>query len=89
MKRDFRNNQKPTDKKLQVRTKRTCKFCDHKIDYIDFKDEKRIIKLINEQGKILPKRISGTCSKHQRKVVAAIKRGRHMAMLPFVADAMR
>lgn len=86
MKRDFKKRQ---DDKKQIRKPRHCKFCEHKLNYVDFKDDKRLFKLINEQGKILPKRITGTCSKHQRLVVAAIKRARHMAILPFVADAMR
>lgn len=87
MKKNFQKKQE--ERKKEVHKKRNCKFCEHKIEFIDYKDEKRLIKLINEQGKILPKRITGTCSKHQRIVVTAIKRARHMAMLPFVADAMK
>ncbi|MEK7818836.1 MAG: 30S ribosomal protein S18 [Bacteroidota bacterium] len=69
--------------------KRTCRFCEYKIEYIDFKDEKRLLKLINEQGKILPRRITGTCAKHQRILVSSIKRARHMAILPFVSEALK
>ncbi len=73
----------------QLRKKRTCKFCDIKEIYIDYKDEKKIQRFLNEQGKIIPKRITGTCSKHQRQLVVAIKRARHLALLPFVSDTIR
>jgi small subunit ribosomal protein S18 len=57
--------------------------------YIDFKDEKRLQRFVTEQGKIIPKRITGTCAKHQRQLVTAIKRARHLALLPFVSDTIR
>ena len=63
--------------------------CDAKEVYIDYKDEKRLQRLVSEQGKIIPKRITGTCSKHQRQLVLAIKRARHLALLPFVSDTIR
>lgn len=72
-----------------LRKKRTCKFCDAKEIYIDYKDEKKLQRFITEQGKIIPKRITGTCAKHQRQLVTAIKRARHLALLPFVSDAVR
>ncbi len=72
-----------------LRKKRTCRFCDAKEIYIDYKDEKRLQRLVSEQGKIIPKRITGTCSKHQRQLVLAIKRARHLALLPFVSDTIR
>lgn len=72
-----------------MRKKRTCKFCDAKDMYIDYKDEKKLQRFITEQGKIIPKRITGTCAKHQRQLVTAIKRARHLALLPFVSDAVR
>lgn len=71
------------------RKKRTCRFCDAKDIYIDYKDEKRLQRFITEQGKIIPKRITGTCAKHQRQLVQAIKRARHLALLPFVSDTIR
>lgn len=71
------------------RKKRACRFCAAKEDYIDYKDEKRLQRCIAEQGKIIPKRITGTCAKHQRQLVLAIKRARHLALLPFVSDAIR
>lgn len=72
-----------------LRKKRTCRFCDAKEIYVDYKDEKRLQRFVTEQGKIIPKRITGTCAKHQRQLVHAIKRARHLALLPFVSDAIR
>lgn len=73
----------------QVKKRRVCRFCENSEIYIDYKDEKRLIRFISEQGKIIPKRITGTCAKHQRQLVRAIKRARHLAMLPFVSDTIR
>jgi small subunit ribosomal protein S18 len=72
-----------------ARKKRTCRFCDAKDIYIDYKDEKRLQRFVTEQGKIIPKRITGSCAKHQRQLVQAIKRARHLALLPFVSDSIR
>jgi small subunit ribosomal protein S18 len=65
--------------------KKVCIFCADKVDYIDYKDAK-LRKFISERGKILPRRISGTCAKHQRELNTAIKRARHTALLPYVTD---
>ena len=73
-------------KKFFYRRKRVCKFCVEKIEYIDFKDVKTLQQFIPERGKILPRRISGTCALHQRKLQNAIKRARIAALLPFPAD---
>jgi len=73
-------------KKFFYRRKRVCKFCVEKIEYIDFKDTKTLQQFIPERGKILPRRISGTCALHQRKLQNAIKRARIAALLPFTAD---
>jgi small subunit ribosomal protein S18 len=73
----------------QVRKKRNCRFCENKEIYIDYKDEKKLHRFVTEQGKIIPKRITGTCAKHQRQLVQAIKRARHLALLPFVSDTIR
>jgi small subunit ribosomal protein S18 len=73
-------------KKFFYRRKRVCKFCVEKIEYIDFKDIKTLQQFIPERGKILPRRISGTCALHQRKLQNAIKRARIVALLPFTAD---
>lgn len=70
----------------RVRTKKICRFCENNIQHIDYKNEKELLRFISEQGKIVPRRISGNCAKHQRMLVTAIKRARHLALLPFVAD---
>ena len=66
--------------------KRVCQFCVDKVDYIDYKDTGRLRKYITERGKILPRRISGTCAKHQRQLSEAIKRARAIALLPYSVD---
>ena len=68
------------------RRKKVCIFCADKVSYIDYKDSAKLRKIISERGKILPRRISGTCAVHQRAVNTAIKRARNMALLPFVTD---
>ena len=73
-------------KKFFYRRKRVCKFCVEKIEYIDFKDVKTLQQFIPERGKILPRRISGTCALHQRKLQNAIKRARTVALIPFATD---
>lgn len=75
--------------KVKLQKKRVCRICDGKDKYIDYKDDRRLSKFINEQGKIIPKRITGTCAKHQRKLVTAIKRARHIALVPYVSDTVR
>ena len=73
-------------KKFFYRRKRVCKFCVEKLEYIDYKDVKMLQQFIPERGKILPRRISGTCALHQRKLQNAIKRARTVALLPFATD---
>src|SRR5512142_1943050 len=73
-------------KKFFYRRKRVCKFCVEKLEYIDYKDIKTLQQFIPERGKILPRRISGTCALHQRKPQHAINRARIAALLPFTAD---
>ena len=68
------------------RRKKVCIFCADKIEFIDYKDSAKLRKVISERGKILPRRISGTCSKHQRELNTAIKRAREVALLPYVTD---
>ncbi|HDL78296.1 MAG TPA: 30S ribosomal protein S18, partial [Bacteroidetes bacterium] len=69
-----------------MRKKRICRFCENNIEYIDYKEEKLLQRFTTEQGKIIPRRISGTCAHHQRQLVRAIKRARHLALIPFVAE---
>ena len=71
---------------MNRRRKMVCIFCADKVDFIDYKDSGKLRKFISERGKILPRRISGTCAKHQRELNTAIKRARNMALLPFVTD---
>ena len=66
--------------------RRGCAFCADKVDTIDYKDVFKLRKYITERGKILPRRISGNCAKHQRQVTTAIKRARHIALLPYSAE---
>ena len=68
------------------RRKKVCAFCADSIDEIDYKDVVRLRKCISERAKILPRRISGTCAKHQRQLTTAIKRARHIALLPYISD---
>ena len=68
------------------RRKKICIFCADKVDFIDYKDAAKLRKFISERGKILPRRMSGTCSKHQRELNTAIKRARQVALLPYVTD---
>ncbi|MBN1397963.1 MAG: 30S ribosomal protein S18 [Bacteroidetes bacterium] len=80
--------QRTTNRQQIQRKKRTCRFCDAKDVYIDYKNEKRLQRFVSEQGKIIPRRITGTCTRHQRQLVRAIKRARHLALLSFVNDAV-
>jgi small subunit ribosomal protein S18 len=73
-------------KKFFVRRRKVCKFCAEKLEYIDWKDIKLLQGFIPERGKILPRRISGTCALHQRKLQTAIKRARSIALLPYATD---
>lgn len=66
--------------------KKVCKFCEDKSKSIDYKDVKKLQRFITERGKILPRRVSGTCAKHQRVLTIAIKRARIVALLPFVKE---
>ena len=68
------------------RRRRVCKFCAEKIDYINYKDVRLLAPFLPERGKIQPRRISGTCALHQRKLQTAIKRARQLALVPYVTD---
>ena len=69
-----------------MRRKKVCQFCADKTEVIDYKDVDKLKKYVTERGKILPKRITGTCAIHQREVTKAIKRARIVALLPYTAD---
>ena len=66
--------------------RKVCSFCVDKVEEIDYKDVAKLRRYVTERGKILPRRISGTCAKHQRQLTTAIKRARHLAFLPYVSD---
>ena len=69
--------------------KKYCRFKKYGIKYIDYKDPEFLLKFVNEQGKLLPRRITGTSLKYQRKVSVAVKRARHLALMPYVADLLK
>ena len=75
--------------KLGQNLAKYCRFKKFGLKYIDYKDPDFLLQFINEQGKILPRRITGNSLKYQRKVSTAIKRARHLAMLPYVADLLK
>ncbi len=66
--------------------RKVCQFCVDKIDYIDYKDVARLRRCMSERAKILPRRVTGTCARHQRDLTTAIKRARQIALVPFVTD---
>ncbi len=72
--------------RINRKRKKVCIFCADKVAYIDYKDSAKLRKFISERGKILPRRISGTCAKHQRELTTAIKRARQVALLPYISD---
>jgi len=72
-----------------LKKRRICRFCEEKDVYVDYKDDKRLVRFMTEQGKIIPRRTSGTCAQHQRMLTTAIKRARHLALIPYVADPVK
>ncbi len=74
---------------VEIKRKKYCRFKRAGIKYIDYKDPEFLKKFLNEQGKILPRRLTGTSLKFQRKVAKAVKRARHLALLPYVTDLMK
>ena len=80
------NTARPARPFVRNKRKKVCIFCADKVTYIDYKDANKLRKFISERGKILPRRISGACAKHQREVNTAIKRARQAALLPFICD---
>ena len=79
-----RNNDRPLKNRRMKR--KVCMFCVDKVEKIDYKDTAKLRRYISERGKIVLRRISGNCAKHQRQLTEAIKRARHIALLPFVAE---
>jgi len=87
-KKEKNNNKEEAKSTMKVRRakKKICAFCMDKVTEIDYKDVAKLRKYISERGKILPRRISGNCAKHQRQLTTAIKRARHIALLPYTAE---
>ena len=74
---------------VEVAKKKYCRFKKSGIKYIDYKDADFLLKFVNEQGKLLPRRLTGTSLKFQRKVSQAVKRARHIALMPYLADGLK
>jgi small subunit ribosomal protein S18 len=74
---------------VDTKKKKYCRFKKAGIKYIDYKDANFLLKFVNEQGKILPRRLTGTSTKYQKKVAQAIKRARHLSLMPYVADLLK
>ena len=74
---------------IEVKKDKYCRFKKSGIKYIDYKDPNFLLKLVNEQGKILPRRLTGTSQKYQKKASQAIKRSRHLALMPYVGDLLK
>ena len=76
-------NDRPRDRKPR---RKVCAFCVDKIESIDYKDVPRLRRYRSERAKIVPRRVTGTCARHQRQLTIAIKRARHLALLPYISD---
>ena len=74
---------------IEVKKDKYCRFKKNRIKFIDYKNPDFLTQFVNEQGKILPRRITGTSLKYQRKVAVAVKRGRHIAIMPYVGDLLK
>lgn len=73
----------------RMRRTKTCRFCEDKEIRIDYKEDRVLRRFITERGKIIPRRISGTCARHQRSLASAIAQARHVALLPFSSEAVK
>ena len=73
----------PREREGKSIKKKYCKLCFEKIGFVDYKDEKRLGRFVTDRGKIVPRRISGNCALHQRKMAVAVKQGRYLALLPY------
>ncbi len=89
---EVRENREPREQRdarasfRNKRRKKVCAYCADKVDYIDYKDTLRMKKNLSERYKILPRRVTGTCARHQRQLTIAVKRARHLALIPYITD---
>ena len=74
------------DRRNRKSRKKVCAFCMDKIEHIDYKDVPRLRRYLSDRAKIIPRRVTGTCARHQRQLTVAVKRARHLAFLPYVGD---
>ena len=74
---------------IEIKKEKYCRFKKSGIKFIDYKDPDFLMKFVNEQGKLLPRRITGTSAKYQKRVSQAVKRARHLAILPYLADQLK
>ena len=79
-------SERPQRSGPRPRRRKVCQFCADRVSEIDYKDTNRLRKFISERGKIIPRRVTGTCARHQRELTVAIKRARQVALLPYVSD---
>ena len=90
MEKTTRNNDRPERSSRpggpRRARKKVCAFCVDKAEYIDYKDVAKLKRFVSERSKIVPRRVTGTCARHQRELTTAIKRARHVALLPYVSD---
>ncbi|MDD6315761.1 MAG: 30S ribosomal protein S18 [Clostridia bacterium] len=78
--------ERPERPRNDRRRRKICQFCADKVEHIDYKDTAKLRKYVSDRGKILPRRMTGTCAMHQRQLTEAIKRARHVALLPYTAE---
>jgi small subunit ribosomal protein S18 len=83
------NNDRSAMNKPQDNREKYCRFKKNGIKYVDYKDPNFLLKFVNEQGRVLPRRLTGTSLKFQRKVTQAVAKARHLALMPYVADALK
>lgn len=74
---------------MRMKRRKICRYCENKIEYVDYKDERLLRRFVNERGKIIPRRVSGNCARHQRRLTVAVKRARILAILAFESESFR
>jgi small subunit ribosomal protein S18 len=74
---------------MRMKRRKICRYCENKIEYVDYKDERLLRRFVNERGKLIPRRVSGNCARHQRRLTVAVKRARILAILAFESESFR